>query len=280
MISARHKSIQNASTYAMDAVNNFMAIQQSSESRNMNSFKVWQPIHVSSLLLLERITPHSVFKNKPIQYLAKWFFQKRLHLTPANSVVEAVTCASNTVTYQSPGDAFEQLEKFMSAQLPPQALATASGYMKQIAIQCALGNTPPDIAESPVEEIVPTTEDQGTTITTASLSSPTNVRKRYGTVTLDFRLDSNWWNLDLFTQVNMLVECVKIPSKQLTNSAKNFSYTTATPIARCIHHCFDSNIQRFIDHLQESGITKIRKGKKNQHTCPQCLLLASSHNNN
>jgi integrase len=286
MTSARHKSLQNARTYAFDAVSNFSASKQSSESPYSNLYKQWQPIHVSDLTYLERLTAHSVVKNKPLQFLAKWFYERRLFLTPEYSVLDsvrkAVDCASNTVTYQSPSDAFQNLQKYVSTNLPPQQVATINGYMKQIAVQFTIQNASPINMEAPAQEIVPTLQDQqqaqGTTSsTTTSLSSPRKIRKhRYGTVTLDFRFGAQWLELDLLTQVNKLVGCYKIPTDQLTNSARVFYYQTAVPIARCINSCFDNDIQRFIDHLQESGITKIRKGKAHKYKCPRCLQLAAS----
>jgi hypothetical protein len=71
----------------------------------------------------------------------------------------------------------------------------------------------------------------------------------------------------------MLVSCLTIASKELTNSAKNFRYTIATPIARCVEHCYNSDIPLFVSHLEDSGMTKIKQRK---YKCLQCLARATT----
>ena len=284
MSSARHKSVVNAQTYAMDAVNHFQGIQTCGDPvlRDLNAYRQWHPIHVGFTALLERLTPHSVFLNKPLQFSAKWFYESRLHLTRDNTVLEAISSACNTVSNQYPSDALHELHKYITANFTPtpQQAATIKGYLEVIAGQCALQNESPIKSESAVEKIVSPPLEQrpsqgsSTTTTSTSLSPPKN---HYGTVRLEFRFDPQWLQLDLQAQVKMLVNCSQIPCKQLTNSARTFYYQTALPISRCIKNCFGNNIQQFIDHLQEDlGIAKIRKGKAHKHKCPQCLQRAAS----
>jgi hypothetical protein len=286
MDSARHKSFTNAATYAKDGVMTYHAIKlggAGSDYAIANRCLEWKPIHAHNLLSLERVTPHSDFVDQPLQFCAKWFYKTKLRLTTASTVITAITAAANSssLNQQSPQDAFQRLQAMHAAKFTPEEVATANGYMEQIAIQRAIENsnsTPRSNSESQeAPEIVPIRPDQQplgastTTTTTSTTLRPPKKRRRgsYGPVNLEFRMSNTWKNMDLTIQVERLVECVKIPYAQLTNSARTFYYSTAAPIAHCVEHCYDSDIPKFISHLKHRGITKINKTTK--YACSQCI---------
>jgi hypothetical protein len=280
MASARHKSNQNAATYAQDCVTTYHSINLAgacSSRQTANRYMEWNPIHSHTLLALERSTPGSLFVGKSLQFCAKWFYETKLRLTTATSVLSAVTSAANSVslTQQSTQNALQKLQAMMLAKFTPEEVAVADVYLQQIATQNVIDSntsTPSSNSETAAQEILPIQQDQQPQTAIARTPSRPAKKQRihhYGNVDLEFRLAGTWDNFDLTTQVERLVHCYTIPSKELTNAAKSFVSLTAAPIARCVEQCYKKDIPKFLIHLSDLGITNIKKGK-GKYACTQC----------
>jgi hypothetical protein len=279
MASARHKSNQNAATYAQDVVSTYNSIHLAGaciERQTSNRYMEWTPIHSHTLLALERSTPATALVGKSLHDCADWFYKTKLRLTPVTRVIAAVAAAVKSVslTQRSTQNALQKLQAMMVANFTPEEVAVADIYLQQIATQSVIQSrtsTPSSSnSESAALEILPIQQDQQPQTAIARTSSRPAKKPRkhyYGDVALEFRFAATWDNYDLTTQVERLVYCYTIPSKDLTNAAKTFKSLTAAPIARCVEHCYESDIPKFIIHLSDLGITKIKKGK---YACTQC----------
>jgi hypothetical protein len=233
----------------------------------------WNPIHSHTLLALERSTPATAFVGQSLQFCAKWFYETKLRLTTATSVLSAVTSAANSVslTQQSTQTVLQKLQAMHASKFTPEEVAVADVYLQHLQNVIESSTSPPrSNSESAAQEIHPIQQDQQpqTAISPTSSRPAKKPRKHYyGNVDLEFRIAASWDNFDLTTQVERLVQCYTIPSKDLTNAAKTFKSLTAAPIARCVSHCYESDIPKFIIHLSDLGITTIKKGK---YACTQC----------
>jgi hypothetical protein len=182
MASARHKSMSNAATYAKDCQATYQMVNLAgacSLYKIANRYVEWKPIHTHTLLSLERGTPVTDFIGKPLQFCANWFYETKLRLTPATTVLSAVSSACNSVslTQQSTQDVFKKLQAMHAARFTPEEVSIADGYMQQIAIQNEIETSSPRNSESAAQEILPTQRDKQPQTAIAGTSSRTPKKK-------------------------------------------------------------------------------------------------------
>ena len=301
--SARHRTLQNSATYSLDCVSRYRTEKANPPAHcsNRNLYLEWNPILMvpNTIREFERATRQrpTTLSNLQLHLVANWFYEGKLKLTKASSVLAALETATHSQRpqQQSPRYAFQALHAMHVARFSFQEVITANGYMQQIMSSIENDtNSPkaPDSFHHPggSSKIVPFQSDQqslklnppahgagtststNTTSTPACSPSPQKRRRHhvYGQIDLDFRKRDNWDNLDLPTKVKRLVECSKLDRKECTGGANTFRYTTATPIAWCVEHCHDNDTQKFVDHLLSCSIKTINKGKKHQYKCTKC----------
>jgi hypothetical protein len=295
MRSARHSSLQNASTYSQDCVSRFRTEKSNPEThfRKSNEYLEWNSILMFSNTIREyeretTLCPN-IMSNQPLHFAAKWFYEIKCKLTEGSSVLHAVDTATQLqgARQESRQYALQLLNEMMLAKFSAEEVTTANGLMQQIlgssenntnSPQAQDHLTTPAGADQPTLKRhhqplgVGTTQTSNTT-TSPSTCTPSPKKRRchvYGPIDMEFRHKNEWDKMDLPTKVERLVACSKLERHECTGGANTFRYTTATPIAWCVQHCHDNDSQQFVAHLLSLGITTINKGKAHQYKCTQC----------
>ena len=280
MLSARHKTINNAIKYKRDA--SYLLHLAHANDLNFSSIVTkWRSIFVANVQMGRKVNRNGSREFVSLAQLASNFVSKMCHCNDGGvlSTIDAI------MEFQKPMSSMDEIVSMCKGHLPHHILEQLLQKIQQFTAECRLENMEPKTKNANMQQEFVVENIDSRALLPPSLPTLTVVEMAVAERTdksnsMKRKHDERGGSNDLPDRHNIkrlrgadkILALVKLQQEtpedrsQLTEGARNFTIRTMDPILACFENHFQCNIEAFIQRWgqfsQSTFITKCCDGLK------------------
>ena len=266
MLSARHRTIQNASTYIADASTLLGSVAR--EKGACQAVSRWESIHMVALSNHEDIRAASRIYQRPIAQLSTWYFENVLNLPGEPGPGETPEALCTAITFACRHVPKSSHEEDLLKLVSPEARAAVKALISKVKEDCVRDAAMPiqaDTASHPATE-APGPQDGPPAKRQRNEGIKDLPHPGYEEVKNAIKKEKNVRKkVEQFFEAYKTIEEAGGPS-QFLEKVRNWYNKGCKWVGNCVVNCHEGSIDAFCDKIQSGG----KMFKPTVYYCAKC----------